>query len=51
MKINNPDIWAKVKDNQLNGFSVSGFFEEVAAFKREEMFLQKVAEIIANIKD
>ena len=51
MKINNPDIWAKVKDRELNGFSVSGFFEEVAAFKREEMFLQKVAEILANIKD
>jgi len=51
MKINNPDIWSKVKDKELNGFSVSGFFEEVAAFKREEMFLQKVAEILANIKD
>jgi hypothetical protein len=51
MKINNPDIWSKVKDNQLNGFSVSGFFEEVSAFKREEMFLQKVADILANIKD
>jgi len=51
MKINNPEIWSKVKDNQLNGFSVSGFFEEVSAFKREEMFLQKVADILANIKD
>ena len=51
MKINNPDIWSKVKERQLNGFSVSGFFEEVAAFKREEMFLQKVADILANIKD
>ena len=51
MKINNPEIWSKVKDRELNGFSVSGFFEEVAAFKREEMFLQKVADILANIKD
>ena len=51
MKINNPEIWSKVKERQLNGFSVSGFFEEVAAFKREEMFLQKVAEILANIND
>ena len=51
MKINNSEIWSKVKDKELNGFSVSGFFEEVAAFKREEMFLQKVAEILANIKD
>ena len=51
MKINNPEIWSKVKDRELNGFSVSGFFEEVAAFKREEMFLQKVADILAQIKD
>ena len=51
MKINNPEIWSKVKDNQLNGFSVSGYFEEVAEFKKEELFLYKVAEILKNIKD
>lgn len=51
MKINNPEIWSKVKEKELNGFSVSGFFEEIAAFRREEMFLQKVADILAQIKD
>jgi len=51
MKINNPDVWSKVKEHQLNGFSVSGYFEEVADFKREQIFLEKVADIIANIKD
>jgi hypothetical protein len=51
MKINNPEIWSKVKDHELNGFSVSGFFEEVASFKTEEVFLHKVAEILVNIKD
>jgi len=51
MKINNPDVWSKVKEHQLNGFSVSGYFEEVANFKREQIFLEKVAEIIATIKD
>ena len=51
MKINNPEIWSKVKDHQLNGFSVSGYFEEVAEFKKEELFLYKVAEILKNIKD
>jgi hypothetical protein len=51
MKINNPEIWNKVKDHQLNGFSVSGFFEEVASFKKEEIFLEKVAEILMNIKE
>jgi hypothetical protein len=51
MKINNPEIWNKIKKKELNGFSVSGFFEEVAAFKREEAFLQQVAEILKKMDD
>jgi hypothetical protein len=51
MKVRNNDIWAKVKEGKLNGFSVSGFFEEVAEFCREEMFLKQVAEILKNVKD
>ena len=46
MKVNNPDVWSKIKAGELNGFSVSGFFEEVAAFTREEMFLYQMAEIL-----
>jgi len=46
MKVKNEDIWNKVKEGKLNGFSVSGFFEEVQAFTKEEMFLYKVAEIL-----
>ena len=51
MKINNSDIWDKIKKKELNGFSVSGFFEEVAAFKREDAFLLQVAEILKKIDD
>ena len=40
------EVWNKVKDGTLNGFSVSGFFSEEAAFTREEMFLYKVAEVL-----
>jgi hypothetical protein len=39
-------VWKQVKEGKLNGFSVSGFFEEVQAFSKEEMFLYKVAEIL-----
>lgn len=39
-------VWEMVKSGELAGFSVSGWFEEVAAFCREEMFLQKVVEIL-----
>jgi hypothetical protein len=44
-------VWEQIKQGKLNGFSVSGYFEEVAAFCREEMFLQRVAEILKNIED
>ena len=50
MKVKNDEIWSKVKDHKLNGFSVSGFFEEVAAFHREEAFLKELAEILKKIK-
>ena len=49
MKINNPEIWTKVKDHQLNGFSVSGYFEEVASFAKEEQFLKELAELLKSL--
>jgi hypothetical protein len=39
-------VWEMVKSGELAGFSVSGWFEEVASFCREEMFLYQVAEIL-----
>ena len=51
MKVRNDETWDKVKSGILNGFSVSGFFEEVAAFTKEEMFLYKVAEVLKKYKD
>ena len=51
MKVKNDDTWNKVKSGVLNGFSVSGFFEEVSAFTKEEMFLYKVAEVLKKYKD
>lgn len=51
MKIKNDDIWNMVKSGQLKGFSVSGYFEEIEKFNREEQFLRMVADIIKNVKD
>ena len=51
MKVNNPKVWEQILEKNLNGFSVSGYFEEVAQFTREEMFLYKVAEVLKNVKD
>jgi len=51
MKVRNDEVWQKVKKGELNGFSVSGYFEEVAQFCMEEMFLKQVVDILKNIKD
>jgi hypothetical protein len=44
------EVWNKIKSKELNGFSVSGYFIEEAANFRDELFLQKVVEILKNIK-
>ena len=50
MKVRNDEVWKKVKNGELKGFSVSGFFEEIADFAREHMFLQEVVKILKTIK-
>ena len=45
------EVWEQIKSKKLQGFSVSGFFVEQAAFAAEELFLQQVAEILRNIKE
>lgn len=51
MKVKNPKVWQDIKEKKLNGFSVSGYFEEVAQFCMEEMFLKQVAQILNEIED
>jgi len=50
MKVKNDEVWNKVKNGELKGFSVSGYFEEIAEFAKEQMFLQEVAKILKTIK-
>jgi hypothetical protein len=46
MKVRNDEVWKKIKNKELRGYSVSGFFEEIADFAKEQMFLKEVAEIL-----
>ncbi len=50
MKVNNPKTWDKVKNKELNGFSVSGYFEEIAQFQREKLFLEKLADLLKQVE-
>jgi hypothetical protein len=51
MKINNDQVWERIKNKELNGFSVSGFFEEVEQFYKEQEFLRQLEELLKNIED
>lgn len=46
MRVKNDKIWKRIKNRELNGYSVSGFFEEVEQFQREEQFLKELVEIL-----
>lgn len=50
MKVKNDEVWNKIKTGELNGFSVSGYFEEVAEFSMEEIFLDRVARILKQVE-
>jgi len=49
MKVRNPIVWERIKKKELNGFSVSGFFEEIEQFKMEQQFLKELAEILKDL--
>lgn len=49
MKVRNPLIWERIKNKELNGFSVSGYFEEIEQFYREQEFLKQVAKILKDL--
>jgi hypothetical protein len=51
MKVNNPEIWSEIKSGKLQGFSVSGFFEQVESFHREEAFLKQLEQLLRKIPD
>lgn len=49
MKVRNDETWKKIKKGDLKGFSVSGYFEEIERFAREEMFLRQLEELLKKI--
>jgi hypothetical protein len=51
MKIKNDEVWNMVKEGKLKGFSVSGYFEEIAEFAREEMFLKQLEKLLKQIEN
>jgi len=49
MKVRNQEVWDRIKNKELNGFSVSGLFEEVEQFYKEQEFLKELVEILKEV--
>lgn len=49
MKVNNPEVWEKVKDGKLKGFSVQGYFMEKAKFNQQDI-IGEIKKIITESK-
>jgi hypothetical protein len=49
-KVENDDVWAKVKAGQFKGFSVEGIFEYSKAKTKEQELLEMIKEILFSVK-
>ena len=55
MRIDNDELWSKIKDGELRGLSIEGYFTDRFEAMQEkepttEEILQALNEIISNIK-
>jgi hypothetical protein len=49
-KVENDEVWAKVKAGQFKGFSVEGIFEYSKAKTKEQELLEMIKEILFSVK-
>jgi hypothetical protein len=47
MKVNNPDIWAKVKAGEIKGFSIEGYFaDKVQMNSNNKKIIEQLKELL-----
>lgn len=49
-KVDNDEVWAKVKSGEFKGFSVEGIFEYTKAKTKEQQLLETIKEILISVK-
>tara|TARA_R110000751_G_scaffold82539_2_gene166089 strand:+ start:529 stop:1395 length:867 start_codon:yes stop_codon:yes gene_type:complete len=45
-KVDNPEVWAKIKSGQYSGFSVEGIFEEYAERMADEELIDRIIHVL-----
>jgi len=48
MKVENDEIWQKVKDGEVKGFSIEGFFADRLQMQKDEELINQIIEILNN---
>ena len=48
MKVNNDEVWKKVKDGEVKGFSIEGYFVDKydMSSHEEQVLIEKIKELI-----
>ncbi len=47
-KVDNPEVWAKVKDGTFNGFSVEGMFKDAETAEMDRLLIEEVVRILTE---
>jgi hypothetical protein len=50
MLVENPEVWAKVKDGTIKGFSIEGIFNYTPKQSKDEVKMQQIKDILSSIK-
>jgi len=48
MKVENDEIWQKVKNGEVKGFSIEGFFADRLQMQKDEELINQIIEILNN---
>ena len=51
MKVDDQNVWKKIKSKELTGFSVEGLFAEKSVFSKQEKQINQIKAILKSIKD
>jgi DNA topoisomerase VI subunit B len=50
MKVNNPEIWDKVKSGEIKGFSIEGYFADKMEMQSEKEIFEQLKKLLENVK-
>jgi hypothetical protein len=50
MKVNNPEIWDKVKSGEIKGFSIEGYFADKMEMQSDKEIFEQLKKLLDNVK-